>query len=58
MREITLARSELQSPIQNKNQTHLFKVHQHIDEKYIQAITLRRTAGLSRGMDVYDSGAP
>ena len=38
---------------QNKNQTYLFEVHQHIDEQHIRAITLRRTAGLSRGMDVY-----
>ena len=43
---------------QNNHQTYLFEVHQHIDEQHIRAITLRRTAGLSRGMDVYDSGGP
>ncbi len=41
-----------------QNQTYLFEVHQHLDEQHVRAISLRRTAGLSRGMDVYDSGAP
>lgn len=36
----------------------LFEVHQHLDQRYIRAITLHGTAGLSRGMAVYDTGAP
>jgi len=39
-------------------ETYLFEVHQHIDEHHLRAITLHRTAGLHRGMTVYDSGAP
>jgi len=38
--------------------TYLFEVHQHLDERRIRAITLHGTAGLSRGMTVYDTGAP
>lgn len=38
--------------------TYLFEVHQHLDERHIRAITLHGTAGLSRGLTVYDSGAP
>ncbi|TAL45860.1 MAG: F0F1 ATP synthase subunit beta [Methylovulum sp.] len=38
--------------------TYLFEVHQHLDERRIRAITLHGTAGLSRGMSVYDTGAP
>lgn len=38
--------------------TYLFEVHQHLDEHRIRAITLHGTAGLSRGMIVYDTGAP
>jgi F-type H+-transporting ATPase subunit beta len=38
--------------------TYLFEVHQHLDERHIRAITLHGTAGLSRGLAVYDSGAP
>ena len=38
--------------------TYIFEVHQHLDEHTIRAITLHGTAGLSRGMPVYDSGAP
>lgn len=40
------------------NETYLFEVHQHLDTKHIRAITLHRTAGLQRGMPVYDTGAP
>jgi len=36
----------------------LFEVHQHLDQRYVRAITLHGTAGLSRGMAVYDTGAP
>ncbi len=38
--------------------TFLFEVHQHLDQHQVRAITLHGTAGLSRGMPVYDSGAP
>ena len=38
--------------------TFLFEVHQHLDQRYVRAITLHGTAGLSRGMPVYDTGAP
>ncbi|MDP2903343.1 MAG: F0F1 ATP synthase subunit beta [Methylovulum sp.] len=38
--------------------SYLFEVHQHLDEHRIRAITLHGTAGLSRGMLVYDTGAP
>jgi F-type H+/Na+-transporting ATPase subunit beta len=38
--------------------TYLFEVHQHLDERHIRAITLHGTAGLCRGLAVYDSGAP
>ena len=40
------------------NESYLFEVHQHMDEGHIRAITLHRTAGLSRGMPVYDTGSP
>lgn len=36
----------------------LFEVHQHLDQRHVRAITLHGTAGLSRGMKVYDTGAP
>ncbi len=34
-----------------------FEVHQHLDEKHVRAITLHRTAGLRRGMAVFDTGS-
>lgn len=37
---------------------YFFEVHQHLDERHIRAITLHGTAGLSRGLSVYDTGAP
>ena len=37
---------------------YLFEVHQHLDERHVRAITLHRTAGLRRGLAVYDTGAP
>ena len=36
----------------------IMEVHQHLDESHIRAIALHSTAGLHRGMFVYDSGAP
>lgn len=38
--------------------TYVFEVHQHLDERRVRAITLHGTAGLSRGLSVYDMGAP
>ena len=35
-----------------------FEVHQHLDEQHVRAIALRASAGLRRGMAVYDSGGP
>ena len=40
------------------HETYLFEVHQHLDEHHVRAITLHRSAGLHRGMPVYDTGAP
>jgi F-type H+/Na+-transporting ATPase subunit beta len=39
------------------HETYTFEVHQHIDETHVRAITLHRTAGLRRGMAVFDSGS-
>jgi F-type H+-transporting ATPase subunit beta len=36
----------------------LFEVHQHLDEQRVRAITLHRSAGLRRGLPVFDTGAP
>jgi F-type H+-transporting ATPase subunit beta len=36
----------------------MFEVHQHLDERHVRAITLHSTAGLSRGMPIFDTGAP
>lgn len=36
----------------------VFEVHQHLDEHHLRAITMHRSAGLQRGLAVYDSGAP
>ncbi|MFI3137731.1 MAG: F0F1 ATP synthase subunit beta [Methylococcaceae bacterium] len=38
--------------------SYLFEVHQHLDEKHVRAITLHGTAGLRRGMTVFDTGSP
>ena len=40
------------------HETYQFEVLQHLDEHHIRAITLHRSAGLHRGLPVYDSGAP
>ncbi len=40
------------------HETYLFEVHQHLDESHVRAITLHRSAGLERGMEVYDTGSP
>jgi F-type H+-transporting ATPase subunit beta len=33
-------------------------VHQHLDRRHARAIALQRTAGLRRGLPVFDTGAP
>ncbi|MBM4201092.1 MAG: F0F1 ATP synthase subunit beta [Gammaproteobacteria bacterium] len=40
------------------DETYLFEVHQHLDERRVRAITLHQTTGLERGLPVYDTGAP
>ena len=40
------------------HETYLFEVHQHLDGHHVSAITLHRSAGLYRGMTIYDTGAP
>lgn len=37
---------------------YLFEVHQHLDENHVRAITLHGTAGLSRGLTIFDTGSP
>ena len=39
------------------NETFLFEVHQHLDERHVRAVTLHRSTGLHRGMTIYDTGA-
>jgi len=40
------------------HESYLFEVHQHINEHSLRAIALHHSAGLYRGMTVYDTGAP
>jgi len=40
------------------HESYLFEVHQQLDERHVRAITLHHSAGLHRGMTVYDTGAP
>ncbi|WOX05595.1 F0F1 ATP synthase subunit beta [Microbulbifer pacificus] len=40
------------------HESYLFEVHQHLDQHHARAITLHRTAGLRRGLPVFDTGAP
>jgi len=39
-------------------ETYWLEVHQHLDRERVRAVTLHRTAGLTRGMPLYDTGAP
>ena len=39
------------------HETYTFEVHQHLDETHVRAITLHRSAGLRRGLAVFDTGA-
>lgn len=40
------------------HEAYVFETLQHLDANRIRAITLNRTSGLRRGMDVYDTGGP
>lgn len=40
------------------SERYTFEVYQHLDERHVRAITLHSTAGLQRGMLVFDTGAP
>lgn len=40
------------------SERYTFEVYQHLDERHVRAITLHSTAGLKRGMPVFDTGAP
>jgi F-type H+-transporting ATPase subunit beta len=55
-RRLPVMRQALSSRVDRE--TWLFEVHQHLDEQHVRAITLHRSAGLRRGMPVYDTGAP
>ena len=39
-------------------ETYWFEVHQHLDRRRIRAIALHRTAGITRALPVFDTGAP
>jgi F-type H+-transporting ATPase subunit beta len=55
-RQLPVLRQALSATVDGE--TCLFEVHQHLDEQRLRAITLHRSAGLRRGMPVYDTGAP
>ena len=40
------------------DETYWLEVHQHLDRQRVRAVTLHRTSGLTRGMALYDTGAP
>ena len=39
------------------SEVYTFEVHQHLDVAHARAVTLHRTAGLQRGMPVFDTGS-
>ena len=49
-------RQELLARIGSRD--YAFEVHQHLDRHRIRAISLQRTAGLGRGIPLYDAGMP
>ena len=49
-------RQALQTQV--NDDTYVFEVHQHLDERHVRAITLHRSSGLQRGLPVMDTGAP
>jgi F-type H+/Na+-transporting ATPase subunit beta len=54
--QLPMVHQALYTPINDKSS--LFEVHQHLDARRVRAITMHRSSGLSRGMPVYDTGAP
>ncbi|MCP5170362.1 MAG: F0F1 ATP synthase subunit beta [Hahellaceae bacterium] len=44
--------------VQNQGDPVYLEVYQHLDQRRLRAIALHNTAGLARGMPVFDSGAP
>lgn len=40
------------------HQNYVFEVHRHLDASHVRAIALHSTAGLRRGLKVFDSGGP
>jgi F-type H+-transporting ATPase subunit beta len=40
------------------HERYTFEVYRHLDERRVRAIALHRTAGLKRGLPVFDSGGP
>nr|WP_293007872.1 F0F1 ATP synthase subunit beta [Nitrosomonas sp.] len=40
------------------HQNYIFEVHRHLDARHVRAIALHSTAGLRRGLKVFDSGGP
>lgn len=36
----------------------LFEVHQHLDKHHVRAFSLHTSAGLNRGIKIYDTGSP
>ena len=55
-RQLPPLRQALRTSI--NHEAYQFEVHQHLDERHVRAITLHRTSGLQRGMEVFDTGAP
>ena len=39
------------------HEAYMLEVHQHLDERRLRAVALNRTAGLRRGMAVFDTGS-
>ena len=40
------------------HERYIFEVYRHLDERRVRAIALHPTAGIKRGLPVYDSGEP
>ena len=40
------------------HERYIFEVYRHLDERRVRAIALHPTAGIKRGLPVYDSGGP
>ncbi|WP_339860357.1 F0F1 ATP synthase subunit beta [Paremcibacter congregatus] len=44
--------------VKSDEDSYLMEVHHHIDETHIRAVVLHRTAGLKRGLPVYNTAGP